>query len=177
MSFLSRLGAQYRATSHLFFYAKFIIFGGCVLIPAGLRAQPAGTTVVISEVHYHPADDSQDGEFVELHNYGSETVRLDGWFLVGGVQHVFEEFTSLTAGGYLLVANNAAELVDRNVVVLNDRGTVYTPENVRERLSMRNFMKDLRERGLPVDEEGKYGPKEVQAFANAFDREIRKKLK
>ena len=70
----------------------------------------------------------------------------------------------------------AARLVEQDITVLNDRGTVYTPENVRERLSMRNFMKELRERGLPTDEETKFGPKDVQAFANAFDRELRKKL-
>jgi len=71
----------------------------------------------------------------------------------------------------------AADLVEKEIVVLNDRGTLYTPENVRERLSMRNFMKDLRELGLPIDESGKFGSKDVQAFANAFDRELRKKLK
>jgi uncharacterized protein YaiI (UPF0178 family) len=71
----------------------------------------------------------------------------------------------------------AADLVEKKIVVLNDRGRIYTPENVRERLSMRNFMKDLREQGLPIDKAGKFGPKEVQEFANAFDRELRKKLK
>ncbi len=64
----------------------------------------------------------------------------------------------------------AAELVDLGPVVVNDRGETYTKENVRERLSIRNFMKELREVGLYESPTGGFGRKEVKAFAATFDR-------
>ena len=64
----------------------------------------------------------------------------------------------------------AAELVELGPVVINDRGDLYTRENVRERLSIRNFMKELRDVGLYESPLGVFGKKEVKAFAATFDR-------
>ncbi len=66
----------------------------------------------------------------------------------------------------------AARLVEKGVTVLNDRGGRFTEENVRERLSQRDFAQDLREAGLIPERSRPFGPKEVQNFANAFDREL-----
>jgi len=71
----------------------------------------------------------------------------------------------------------ADELVSKNLSVLNDRGVLYTSENIKERLSVRNFMYELREYGGGVERHSSYGPKEKKAFANAFDRQLRKMLK
>jgi len=70
----------------------------------------------------------------------------------------------------------ASLLVEKGIIVLNDRGTLYTVENMGERLSIRNFMKGLRERNLYSSRESEFGKKEVENFANTFDRELRKKL-
>ena len=66
----------------------------------------------------------------------------------------------------------AAELVERERKVLNDRGAVYTKENVRERLAQRDFNKMLREAGLDDERSSNFGQKEIRAFSNAFDRTI-----
>ncbi|MEE8441322.1 MAG: DUF188 domain-containing protein [Spirochaetia bacterium] len=66
----------------------------------------------------------------------------------------------------------AARLVEKGNIVLNDRGGRFTEENVRERLSRRDFAKELRDTGLLPERPRTFGPKEVQAFANAFDREL-----
>ncbi|MDA3809437.1 MAG: YaiI/YqxD family protein [Spirochaetaceae bacterium] len=71
----------------------------------------------------------------------------------------------------------ADELVEKKIDVLNDRGILYTTENIKERLSVRNFMYELREYGGGVERHTAFGPKEKQAFANAFDRQLRKMLK
>jgi uncharacterized protein YaiI (UPF0178 family) len=71
----------------------------------------------------------------------------------------------------------AAELVEKNVRVINDRGDVFTAENIRERLSVRNFMKDLRDSGLFESSSGGFGPREIRLFSDAFDRELTKMLK
>jgi uncharacterized protein YaiI (UPF0178 family) len=71
----------------------------------------------------------------------------------------------------------AALLVEKSFSVLNDRGDLYTRENVRERLSVRNFMADLREAGLPQDTPGQLSEKDIRTFANTFDRELVKAMR
>jgi uncharacterized protein YaiI (UPF0178 family) len=64
----------------------------------------------------------------------------------------------------------ASRLVEASVMVIDDRGQVYTRENVRERLSIRNFMVDLAESGLGMARTANYGRRELKAFADSFDR-------
>jgi len=71
----------------------------------------------------------------------------------------------------------AKRLVDKNLRVINDRGTVYTEKNINERLSMRNLMFDLYNSGIYPEKTGQFGKKEIQDFANALDREIHKLVK
>jgi uncharacterized protein YaiI (UPF0178 family) len=66
----------------------------------------------------------------------------------------------------------ASRLVDKGIAVLDDRGRSYTAENIRERLSMRNFMVDLAESGLGMERHAVYGKKELKSFADAFDRAL-----
>ncbi len=66
----------------------------------------------------------------------------------------------------------AAELVERGLLVLNDRGEVFSAENVRERLSIRDHMYQLRSNGIATRETAAFGKREIFAFANAFDRAL-----
>ena len=66
----------------------------------------------------------------------------------------------------------AARLVDNGVSVVNDRGTIYSKENVRERLSIRDFMEELRTAGLKPESTGSYGTKEWNAFVRSWDKEF-----
>jgi uncharacterized protein YaiI (UPF0178 family) len=64
----------------------------------------------------------------------------------------------------------AARLVEASILVIDDRGQVYTRENIRERLSLRDFMVDLAESGLGMERTASYGKKELKAFADGLDR-------
>jgi uncharacterized protein len=64
----------------------------------------------------------------------------------------------------------AATLVEKGLVVLDPRGDQYSAENVRERLSIRDFMDSLRGSGVETGGAKPYGPREKQAFAGALDR-------
>ena len=66
----------------------------------------------------------------------------------------------------------AAILVDKGIVVIDPRGEVFDAENIRERLSIRDFMDSLR--GAGVDSAGSrpYGEREKRAFAGALDRAL-----
>ena len=71
----------------------------------------------------------------------------------------------------------AALLIERGVHVIDPRGDEFTAANIAGRLSMRNFMDDLR--GC-VDIHGgaaPYSQKDKKAFANAFDRLLTAGLK
>lgn len=64
----------------------------------------------------------------------------------------------------------AAILVEKGLTVLDPRGDVYDAENVRERLSVRDFMESLRGSGVETGGARPWGPREKQAFAAALDR-------
>lgn len=69
----------------------------------------------------------------------------------------------------------AARLVEREVVVLSPRGEVFDEENVRERLSMRDFMSELRDSGVMTGGPKAFGPRDAQQFANALDRALQQR--
>ena len=64
----------------------------------------------------------------------------------------------------------ASRLVEASVMVMDDRGRVYTGENIRERLSLRDFMVGLAENGLGTERAANYGRKELKAMADSLDR-------
>jgi uncharacterized protein len=66
----------------------------------------------------------------------------------------------------------AALLVPKGVVVLDPRGELFTEENVSERLSVRNFMQDLRESGVVTGGPSGFSQQDRQQFAAALDREL-----
>ena len=71
----------------------------------------------------------------------------------------------------------AERLVSKDINVINDRGTQYTHENIKERLSIRNIMFTIRESGLKIDEETNFSQKDLQKFANLFDSLLTKMIK
>lgn len=66
----------------------------------------------------------------------------------------------------------AAILVEKGVVVLDPRGELYSAENVRERLSIRDFMESLRDTGVETGGPKPYSQRDKQAFAGALDRTL-----
>ncbi|MDR0628981.1 MAG: DUF188 domain-containing protein [Treponema sp.] len=64
----------------------------------------------------------------------------------------------------------ACRLVEGSIRVIDDRGRVYTQENLREHRSLRDFMLGLAEKGLIGARVRTYGKRELKAFADSFDR-------
>lgn len=71
----------------------------------------------------------------------------------------------------------AARLVEKGVVAIDPRGTEYTEETIGERLSVRDFMDQLRSSGVETGGPRAYGPKNKQAFAASFDRVLTRLLR
>jgi uncharacterized protein len=68
----------------------------------------------------------------------------------------------------------AAEVVAKEALALNPRGELYTENNIRQRLGIRDMMEQLRATGTQTGGPSAYGPKEKIAFANALDRILAK---
>lgn len=68
----------------------------------------------------------------------------------------------------------AAELVANKVQVLSFRGEPYTPENIREALSMRNFMDTLRSSGVDTGGPSAFSATDRNTFARQLDRLLQK---
>jgi len=71
----------------------------------------------------------------------------------------------------------AAQVVEKGATAINPRGELYTEENVRERLSIRDFMKDLRDFGVDTGGPASFGPKDKERFADSFNRIITKAIR
>ncbi len=71
----------------------------------------------------------------------------------------------------------ADKLVEKNIACINDRGTIFTKENIKPLLSSRNFDLCLYEIGLVKHHDEGYDKKKFGAFANAFDKTIHKLCK
>ena len=79
---------------------------------------------------------------------------------------------SVQAGDLVVTADIplAAQAVEQGGLALNPRGQLYTRENVRQLLDMRNFMDELRSSGVQTGGPAALSNSDRQAFANQLDR-------
>jgi len=64
----------------------------------------------------------------------------------------------------------AAEVIAKGCLALNPRGELYTEDNIRQRLNMRDFMDTLRGSGVDTGGPASFSHADRQAFANQLDR-------
>lgn len=68
----------------------------------------------------------------------------------------------------------ADEAITKGCIALNPRGELYTTENIRQRLNMRDFMETLRSSGVNTGGPPPLNHSDRQAFANQLDRLLNK---
>lgn len=83
----------------------------------------------------------------------------------------------LQAGDLVVTADIplAAEVIEKGALALNPRGELYTRNNVRQRLAMRNMMEELRSNGQITGGPPPLNQRDRQTFANALDRLLAKR--
>ena len=64
----------------------------------------------------------------------------------------------------------AAEVVGRGAHALDPRGLLYTPENIPDRVAVRNLMAELRSIGTQIGGPPPWSKVDSHAFANQLDR-------
>lgn len=68
-------------------------------------------------------------------------------------------------------------LVEKGVLVLDDRGSIFTENNIKARLSLRNSMTELRSYGVNLEKNSSMRDKDIKAFADAFSSTLDKKMR
>lgn len=78
----------------------------------------------------------------------------------------------LQAGDLVITADIplAADVIEKGGLALNPRGELYTQENIKERLTMRDFMETMRSSGIQTGGPPPLNKSDRQAFANQLDK-------
>ena len=93
----------------------------------------------------------------------------------GGADVADRYIAEHASGGDIAVTHDiplAAILVEKKVVVIDPRGVEHTANTIGERLSVRDFMENLRSVGVDTGGPGAFTAKDKQAFAAALDRTL-----
>jgi uncharacterized protein YaiI (UPF0178 family) len=64
----------------------------------------------------------------------------------------------------------AAKVLKKKAIALNPRGEIYNENTIGSILSMRDFMKELRDGGSIFGGPAVFGPKDVKQFADSLNR-------
>ena len=78
----------------------------------------------------------------------------------------------VTAGDLVITADIplAAEVLEKGAKALNPRGEFYSHETIRQKLTMRDFMDEMRGSGVMSGGPPPLGQTDRREFANALDR-------
>jgi len=71
----------------------------------------------------------------------------------------------------------AEQIINKKILAMNDRGSIFDSSTIRERLSLRDFMAGMRDSGLVKAGANKYGKRDLQAFVQSLDKVLQKVMK
>ena len=78
---------------------------------------------------------------------------------------------NLESGDLVITADIplANDVINKSGIALNPKGELYTKNNIKERLSLRNFSADLRSSGMQTGGPSSLSKNEIQNFANVLN--------
>ena len=100
--------------------------------------------------------------------------------VAGGFDVADDEIVRRLSAGDLVVTQDiplAAQAIDKGALALHPRGELYTRETIAQRLSMRNFMDELRGAGVDTGGPAAFHARDRQAFANQLDQWLRQTVR
>lgn len=98
---------------------------------------------------------------------------IDSMVVAAGFDVADDKIVELLNPGDLVVTADiplAAAAIEKQGHALNPRGEFYTPDNIKERLAVRNMLDELRGCGVETGGPAALNTKDRQAFANSLDR-------
>jgi uncharacterized protein YaiI (UPF0178 family) len=88
-----------------------------------------------------------------------------------------DEIIKMVLPGDLVITADiplADSVIDKHATAINPRGMLYTKENIKQKLTMRNFMEELRSTGAITGGPASLNKQDLQQFANALDQYLTK---
>ena len=135
----------------------------------------------IREILYKAAERRQ----LELTLVANKSLRIPAsrrikFLLVpGGFDEADDEILKRVSPGDLVITADiplAASVIEKGAQALDPRGELYTPDNIRDRLSIRDFLDALRATGVETGGPPPLKQRDRQAFANQLDRLLTRDL-
>jgi hypothetical protein len=71
----------------------------------------------------------------------------------------------------------ADRVITRQAFAMNPRGKLYTEDNIKDRLALRDLLNELRDNGMMTGGPAEFSRKDRQAFANQLDSFLIRQLK
>ena len=105
---------------------------------------------------------------------------IDFLRVASGFDVADNEIVKRLSAGDLVITGDiplAADAIEKGAVVLSPRGELYTTDNIRARLSMRDFMETLRSSGVDTGGPPALNQNDRQTFANHLDKLLSKHTK
>ncbi|MEZ8140991.1 hypothetical protein A1OK_17715 [Enterovibrio norvegicus FF-454] len=130
---------------------------------------------VIKEVLFRAADRTQTS-VVLVANQGLRTPPsryISSLQVEKGFDVADDEIVKRVEPGDLVITADiplAAEVIEKKALALNPRGELYTLENIRQRLNMRDFMDTMRSSGVQMGGPAALNQQDRQKFANELDK-------
>lgn len=103
---------------------------------------------------------------------------ISGIVVPAGWDEADDRIAEMAGPGDLVITADiplASRAIEKGAAVIDSRGSLFTPENITERLTMRNLMEDLRSTGVDTGGPSPFTARDRQAFANQLDRLLAKK--
>lgn len=131
--------------------------------------------VAIREILFRAAERA-DVELVLVANQPVRTPpsrRIRSIQVAAGFDVADNEIVGRVEAGDLVITGDiplAAEVIERGGHALSPRGESYSPENIRDRLNMRDFMDTLRGSGVHTGGPPALDKRDRKAFADELDR-------
>jgi uncharacterized protein YaiI (UPF0178 family) len=138
--------------------------------------------VVIKEILFRAADRTQ----VCLTLVANQAVRVPPSRYIkmiqveSGYDVADNEIVKRVSAGDLVITSDiplAAEVIDKGGIALNPRGELYTADNIKNRLTMRDFMDTLRSSGIDTGGPPALSQGDRKSFANQLDKYLSKHTK
>ncbi len=135
--------------------------------------------VVIKDILFRAAERTQ----VQLTLVANQPIRVPAsrhismLQVASGFDVADNEIVMQVAAGDLVIISDiplAAEVIEKGGFALSPRGELYTTENIKARLTMRDFMDSLRSSGIDTGGPPALNKGDRQAFANHLDRFLAK---
>ena len=131
------------------------------------RAKKSNIRLIYAANRLIPAADSEESKFIEMEICPVTDNAAD------------DRIVELAEKGDLAITRDvplAKRLVEKGISVLDDRGRIFTENNINELLSLRNFAVGLADNGFDIERIANYGKKESKNFADSLDRILTKMI-